>query len=258
MQHNYSLLFVMGISLLMPAPVLSHNTTTEHGTAKNMLCIKQWQDKGVVFVRPDFVLIDADVQIGTGTTLGCGVHIINGSIVGPDCMIEPFCIIDNSTIESGATVYSHTIIQDATVRHKAKVGPFARIRKESVIEEQAEVGNFVEMSASTMGKKSKAKHLTYLGCATVEHEVNIGAGTITCNYDGFSKHKTLFKCRSFIGSNSTFVAPIIVGEGAITAAGSVFTEDIPANSLSIARSYQINKEEYAKKTRKKFKARAQK
>ena len=222
---------------------------------ENSRRIKEWQSKGVTFVRPEFVLVDDSVQISPGAIIGCGVHLLNGSIIGA-CTVEAFSIIDNCTIEDGAIVYSHSVLNDSTVESNAKVGPFARMRKGSTIKSGAEIGNFVEMSDSTIGKKSKAKHLTYLGCAEVQEEVNIGAGTITCNYDGYGKHKTLFKRKSFIGSNSTFVAPVTVGEGAIAAAGSTFTEDIPDDALGIGRSHQENKRGYARRLRSKFKKRA--
>ena len=237
---------------------LTKNITVEQSIKDNAGRISKWQNKDVTFVRPEFVLVDADAQIGPGTTIGCGVHLLNGTVVGANCVIEPFCIIDNCIIEDSVTIYSHTVLQDSTIKSNAKVGPFARIRKGSIIKSEAEVGNFVEMSDSTIGKKSKAKHLTYLGCAEVQEEVNIGAGTVTCNYDGYGKYKTLFKRKSFIGSNSTFVAPVTVGEGAVAAAGSTFTEDIPDDALGIGRAYQTNKRGYASRLKSKFKRRAKK
>lgn len=218
--------------------------------------IETWQSEGVNFVRPDFVVIDPNVQIGTGTTIGCAAHILNGSIIGANCVIGPFCVIDNCHISDGVIIESHSVLQDTVIKKGAKVGPFAHTRNQSVIEEKAEIGNFVELSNSTIGPKSKAKHLTYLGCAIIEEEVNIGAGTITCNYDGFGKNTTLFKRKSFIGSNGTFVAPITIGENAITAAGSTFTNDIPNNAFSIGRSHQIIKNDYVDHLRSKFRLRA--
>lgn len=245
---NKKALFIL---ILTPALCAKDNSKK-----KNAKRLKEWKNNGVTFVRPKFVLIDSDVAIGPGTNIGCGVHLLNGTVVGANCIVEPFCIIDNCVIEDNVTVYSHTVLQDTTVESGAKVGPFARIRKGSTIKSEAEVGNFVEMSASTIGIKSKAKHLTYLGCAQVEEEVNIGAGTITCNYDGYGKHTTVFKCKSFIGSNSTFVAPIVVGEGAVAAAGSAFTQDIPDNALEIGRAHQTNKDGYAIGLKEKLKERA--
>lgn len=214
------------------------------------------QSEGVNFVRPDFVVIDPDVQIGKGTTIGCAAHILNGSIIGANCVIGPFCIIDNCHLADDVIIESHSVLQDTVIKNGAKVGPFAHTRNQSMIEEKAEIGNFVEMSNSVIGPKSKAKHLTYLGCAVIEEEVNIGAGVITCNYDGFGKSTTLFKRKSFIGSNGTFVAPITVGENAITAAGSTFTNNIPNNAFSIGRSHQITKNDYADHLRSKFRLRA--
>jgi len=267
---NKCFLFLTSVSSL----ILAQGSFVEQSIAQNCKRIESWQEKGVRFVRPECVLIDDAVHIGKDTVIDCGVHLINGAQVGSNCEIKAFCIIDgctigdnvvidsfaslkNSHIEDNAHVYSHTVLEDATIEGRAKVGPFARIRKGSTIKSEAEVGNFVEMSDSTIGNKSKAKHLTYLGCTLVEEKVNIGAGTITCNYDGFSRNRTLFKHNSFIGSNSTFVAPVIVGEGAITAAGSTFTQEIPDNALAIGRAHQENKLDYAPSLRDKFKRRAQ-
>lgn len=219
---------------------------------KNTKCIQAWTEKGITFICPNFVVIDTDVEIGKNTIIGAGVHLLKGTHVGANCTIEAFSVIENCTIEDNAYIYSHSVLQDSTVKKNAKVGPFARIRNHSMIHSEAEIGNFVELSSSVIGEKSKAKHLTYLGYAEVQERVNIGAGTITCNYDGYKKHKTIFKCNSFIGSNNTFIAPIEVGENAITAAGSVFTDNIPDNAFAIARSYQTNKEDYALKLRKKL------
>jgi len=244
------------LTLSMFSIIIARSATVEQSIKKNIKRIQEWQKKGVIFVRPECVLVDANAIIGPGTTIGCSVHVLNNTEIGANCMIEPFCIIDNCTIEDNATIYSHTVLQNSTVKSNAKVGPFARIRKGSIVKSEAEVGNFVEMSDSTIGEKSKAKHLTYLGCTEIQEEVNIGAGTITCNYDGFGKYKTLFKRKSFIGSNSTFVAPVIVGEGAIAAAGSTFTLDIPDNTLGIGRACQKNKEGYAPNLKAKFRNRA--
>lgn len=250
MKHSTSALLLLFI-VQSTVPYVSLGQDNAHR-------IRMWQEKGVHFSCPEFVFVDTNIEIGTGTSIGAGVHLLNGSTIGCNCIIEPFCMIEKTTIEDDAIIYSHTVLQDATIKKHAKIGPFARIRKNSTVESSAEIGNFVEMSDSTMGENSKAKHLTYLGCTTVEETVNIGAGTITCNYDGFGKHTTRFERGSFIGSHGTFVAPITVGKNAITASGSVFTQDVPDNALSIARSYQINKPGYATQLRDRFKHRTQK
>lgn len=224
----------------------------------NVQRIVEWQKNGVQFVRPDFVVIDPDVHIGKGSIIGCGAHILNGSMIGNNCIVGPFCIIDKTIIEDDVTIYAHCVLEDTMIKRRAKVGPFAHTRNKSVIEKAAEIGNFVEMSNSIIGERSKAKHLTYLGCAIIEEEVNIGGGVITCNYDGFGKHTTLFKRKSFIGSNGTFVAPLTVGEGAITAAGSTFTHNVPDGALGIGRARQSIKEDYAEKLKLKFQNRLKK
>lgn len=208
--------------------------------------IQYWMDRGVRFSGAQNIHIDLDVEIGAGTNIGFGAQILNGTRIGKNCELHEFSRIEHSTVAEHAKIYSHCIVKNATIGEYAEVGPFAHIREKSVIKDHAVVGNFVEVKNSTIGCASHAKHLSYLGDATIGNNVNIGAGTITCNYDGEKKHKTIIKDDAFIGSNTAFVAPVTVGKGALTAAGSTITHDVPAGALGIARSRQTNKEDYEK------------
>lgn len=211
--------------------------------------IKYWMEKGVRFSVAQNVIIDIDVEIGAGSSIGCGAHILRGSKLGTNCVIHEFCSIQASTLEDNVEVYSHCIIKDAHIGSRAKVGPFAHVTENTTIEEDALIGNFVEVKRSIIGKKSKAKHLAYLGDAVVGSNVNIGAGTITCNHDGTKKHPTTIKDGAYIGSNNTLVAPLTIEENAFTAAGSTITMTVPQDALGIGRARQVNKEGYGKKLR---------
>ena len=209
--------------------------------------IKFWMKRGVRFHAAQSVHMDIDVEIGAGTFIGCSVHLQHGTKIGSNCTLEPFAILDNATVGNNVTVYSHTVVRNASIGDNSKVGPFAHIQEQTIIGQNARVGNFVETKRTTIGNNSKAKHLAYLGDALIGSYVNIGAGTITCNYDGKNKHTTIIKDHVFIGTNNSLIAPVTIHENAFTAAGSTITEDVPANALAIARAKQVNKEEYAQK-----------
>ena len=202
---------------------------------------------GVRFLMPHNVLIDHDVQIGSGTVIGTGVHLLNGTKIGADCTIESFSTIKNCTLENNVTIRSHTVLSDSIIKTETQIGPFAHISSNSSIGTQSEIGNFVEVKRSNIAHKTKAKHLSYLGDSTIGSHVNIGAGTITCNYDGKRKHKTTIQDSVFVGSNNTLIAPLTINKGAYTAAGSTITHNVPENALAIARAQQVIKENYAPK-----------
>jgi bifunctional UDP-N-acetylglucosamine pyrophosphorylase/glucosamine-1-phosphate N-acetyltransferase len=208
-------------------------------------------DHGVRFGSPHTVHIDIDITIGAGTTIGSGVRIEQGTHIGSNCVIEPLVILDNATIEDNCTVYSHSIIRNAVVKKNAHIGPFAHIHEGTIIETGSIIGNFVEIKRSTFGAESKAKHHAYISDTTVGKKVNIGAGTITCNYDGTSKHHTTIEDEAFIGSNNTIIAPITIGKKAYTAGGSIINQNVPDNALAIGRAHQVNKLDYAKKIKEK-------
>lgn len=211
--------------------------------------IKSWMDKGVHFSVAQNVHIDLDVIIGSGTFIGCGVHLLRGTVIGTNSTIHEFTALENAHIGNSTEILAHTIIKDSTVGNNAIVGPFAHVREHSSIGDFATIGNFVEIKKSTLGNGTKAKHLSYLGDASIGNQVNIGAGTITCNHDGQHKHATQIGNDAYIGSNNTLVAPLTISANAFTAAGSVITQDVPQDALAIARARQVNKEGYAKKLR---------
>ena len=207
--------------------------------------IERWMNNGVRFFMPDLVHIDANVQIGKNTVIEGPAYLKGNTIIGEHCQIKAFSSISDSIIHDMATIKSHSVIENAHVHSNATVGPFAHIHTNTTIGAHATIGNFIETKKVTFGSFSKAKHLSYLGDAIIGNHVNIGAGTITCNYDGKNKHTTTIKDNAFIGTNNALIAPVTVGENAFTAAGSTIHNDVPDNALAIARARQINKEEYA-------------
>lgn len=209
--------------------------------------IRSWMKKGVRFTAAQNVQIDISVSIGAGSCIGSGVHLIGKTSIGKNCTIDAFSIIENSSLEDHVTIHPHSLIKNTKIAKNASVGPFAYTRNNSFIDTQAQIGTFVEIKNSTIGSSSKARHLTYLGDTTLGTFVNIGAGTITANYDGVKKHTTIIEDGTHIGANNSLVAPITLGKNSYTAAGSTLTKNVPADALAIARTRQINKEQYAKK-----------
>lgn len=205
---------------------------------------------GVTIVDPASAFIGPDVTIGADTTIEPGVYLEGNTRIGSRCRINSGVRIVNSSVDDDAIVNNFCVIIDSHISKGAQVGPFAHLRPLSTVGEDARVGNFVELKKTVLGRGSKANHLSYLGDATIGEKVNIGAGTITCNYDGTAKHPTVIEDGAFIGSDSQLIAPVRVGKRAYVAAGSSITEDVPADSLAIARGRQVNKEGWARKTRK--------
>lgn len=208
--------------------------------------IKYWMDHGVRFSVAQNVHIDLNVSIGAGSYIGCGVHLMGNTIIGKNCKIHEFSSIDNTTLKDDVIIYAHCIVKDTHIETHTHIGPYAHISEQTTIGAHTTIGNFVEITKSTIGNHTKAKHLCYLGDASIGSHVNIGAGTITCNNDGSKKHQTIIENHAYIGSNNSLVAPVTVHEKAYTGAGSVITQDVPANALAIARARQVNKKEYAK------------
>ena len=188
-------------------------------------------DEGVTFIDPSHVYVSSDAQIGRDSVIHPDVHIEGQSTIGEDCEIHPGSRITNSRIGNRVTVKDHFVIADSDVAADCVIGPFAHLRMNARMDERAVVGNFVEVKKSRIGRGTKSMHLTYLGDATIGEETNIGAGTVTCNYDGKNKHPTIIEDHVRIGSDTMLVAPVRVGSGAVTGAGSVVTEDVPANTL---------------------------
>lgn len=214
--------------------------------------ISGWMSKGVRFSAAQNVHIDLDVSIGSGSFIGAGVMLLKGTRIGKNCHIDAFSFLDNALIHDKVRVLPHTVVSNAELSEGAQVGPFAHIHHGSHIGKNAIIGNFVEVTKSSIGADSKAKHLSYLGMTNVGSHVNIGAGTITCNYNGFTKHPTTIEDHAQIGSNNCLIAPVTIGKNSMTAAGSVITEDVPENALGIARARQENKESYVEKLQQRY------
>jgi bifunctional UDP-N-acetylglucosamine pyrophosphorylase / glucosamine-1-phosphate N-acetyltransferase len=196
---------------------------------------------GVTIIDPSTTYIDSDVEVGLDTVIHPCVFLERGTRVGAACEIHAGSRIVNSTIGDRVVIRNYSVITDSAVAAGACIGPFAHLRPGADVREDAHVGNFVELKKATLGPGSKANHLAYLGDATIGAKVNVGAGTITCNYDGTAKHQTVIEDAAFIGSNSTLVAPLTIGRGAYVAAGSAVTADVPAGALGIGRGRQENK-----------------
>ncbi len=224
------------------------NTLKELWTAEHIKrseLIEKFMEQGVSFAAPHTVHIDHDVTIGANTNIGAGVHLTKGAKIGTGCSIGAFSHIEQSVIADYVTIKSHTIVMQSVIGMHSTVGPFAHLRNQTTIGTQSVIGNFVELSKSSVAQQTKIKHLSYIGNAQVGSHVNVGAGTIVCNYDGFTKHQTVIKDQASIGSLNSLVAPVTIHERALTAAGSTITEDVPADALAIARARQTNKEGYA-------------
>ncbi len=207
---------------------------------------------GVTIVDPATAYVDVDVEVGPDTVIHPGVMLEGRTSIGARCELHAGVRIVNSIIGDDVTVNNHSVIIAAEIAAAARVGPFAHIRPGSAVGEQATVGNFVEIKKATLGPGAKAGHLSYIGDAVVGAGANVGAGTITCNYDGVAKHRTTIGEDAFVGSGTQLVAPVTVERGAYVAAGSCITDDVPANALALARARQVNKPGRAAVTRKRI------
>lgn len=212
-------------------------------------------DKGVTFIDAASVHIQSEVKIGQDSTVYPNVYLEGNTKLGSGCTVYPNVRIINSIIADNTAIKDSSVIEDSEIRHNAQIGPFAHIRPGSVIGANARIGNFVEIKKATIGDRTKASHLSYIGDASVGKDVNIGAGTITCNYDGRRKNKTVIAEKVFIGSDTQLVAPVKIGRGAYVGAGSTITRDVPPEALAISRARQENMEGWALK--KSWKLRAQ-
>jgi bifunctional UDP-N-acetylglucosamine pyrophosphorylase/glucosamine-1-phosphate N-acetyltransferase len=243
---------VVAVQTGNPAEILGSNTRAELVELDRKLraekC-RQLMAEGVTIFNPDSCVIDSDVEVGTDTTIEPFVQLLGKVRIGSDCRIRSYSIVQNSQIGDGVQIRPGCVLDDAHVANRAVLGPYSHLRPGSEIGEGAHVGNFVETKKTKLGKGSKANHLTYLGDAEIGAGVNIGAGTITCNYDGVHKHTTVIGDDVFVGSDSTLVAPVKLGKGAYVGAASCITEDVPADALAIGRSKQIVKEGWVTKKR---------
>jgi bifunctional UDP-N-acetylglucosamine pyrophosphorylase/glucosamine-1-phosphate N-acetyltransferase len=204
-------------------------------------------DAGVTIEDPATAYIDRDVIIGRDTIIHPGVSIEGRTTIGRGCEIHSGARIVDSTLDDGVTVLNHCVIVEARIGHGVRVGPFAHLRKDTDLRANAKVGNFVELKNTVLGAGSKAMHLAYLGDATIGEKVNVGAGTITCNYDGVAKHQTVIADGAFIGSDTQLVAPVTVGPGAYVGSGTTVREDVPAKALAVSAGRQRNIEGWVDK-----------
>ena len=243
---------VVALEAEFPEEILGANTIAELVQLDSALrdnTARRLMSQGVTIFRPETSFIDADVEVGADTIIEPGVQLLGKTKIGQDCRIRSNSVIENTEIGDGVVIRQGSIIADSKIAAGASIGPYSHLRPGCEIGENAHVGNFVETKKVKLGKGSKANHLTYLGDAVIGAGVNVGAGTITCNYDGASKHTTTVGDGVFVGSHSTLVAPLHVGDGAFIAAASCVTEDVPADALAMGRSRQTNIPGWAKKRR---------
>ncbi len=236
---------VAAFPLADPREVLGVNDRLELARLEKILRLRKAEElarDGVTVVAPEATYIDLDVEVGRDTVIEPGVSLLGSTRVGRACTLRPYSTITDSVLGDRVTVRPYTVITGCEISSDVILGPFAHLRDGAVVEQEARVGNFVEVKKSRVGRGSKAWHLTYLGDATLGERVNIGAGTVTCNYDGEKKHPTTIEAEAFIGSGSMLVAPVRIGKRSVIGAGSTITEDVPPESLAIARAPQTTKE----------------
>ena len=244
--------YVEPMTIADPGEALGINNRQELAIADRIMRqakVEQLMTDGVTIERPETVTIDADVRIGIDSIVAPFAHISGKSVIGENCVVGSCAIVKDSEIGDGTEIGPFTIVADSKIERGVHIGPFARLRMNNHVGEGAHIGNFVELKKTTMGAGAKANHLAYLGDSKIGAKTNIGAGTITCNYDGVHKHLTEIGEGVFVGSNSTLVAPLKLGTGSYIAAGSVVTEEVPADALALGRSRQTTKPEWAKKRR---------
>jgi bifunctional UDP-N-acetylglucosamine pyrophosphorylase/glucosamine-1-phosphate N-acetyltransferase len=234
--------------------LLGINTRVELADADRILRARKTRElmlAGVTIERPETVTIDSQVRVGEDTVIEAFSRLTGDTVVGEDCHVGQGAILESAALANRVTVAPYTLIADSRVDPGARIGPFARLRMEAQVGPEARVGNFVEVKKSRIGAGAKSQHLAYLGDAEIGERVNVGAGTITCNYDGEKKHVTRIGAGAFIGSNSTLVAPVEIGEDSYVGAGSVITDAVPSQALALGRGRQINKPDWVKNRKKK-------
>jgi bifunctional UDP-N-acetylglucosamine pyrophosphorylase/glucosamine-1-phosphate N-acetyltransferase len=232
--------------------VLGVNDRVELAQMEKLLRLRKAETlmrDGVTVVNPEATYIDPDVEVGQDSVIEPGASLLGRTRLGSACHIQSYCTITDSSLADRVTVRPCSVIANSEIASGVTIGPFAHLRDGAVIEEDARIGNFVEVKKSRLGRGTKALHLTYLGDATLGENANIGAGTVTCNYDGVRKNPTVIEDGVFIGSGNMLVAPVRIGKGSYTAAGSAITEDVPPDSLAIARSRQVTRKGWAKAKR---------
>ena len=243
---------VLSVELEDPSEAWGINTRADlarvHG-AFGRRAVAEAQDAGVTFLQPDTVTVDATVQFGRDVVIHPGVHLLGETRLGEGTVVHAGSWLRDADVGAGCEVRPYSVIDQSTLADGCGVGPFVRLRGGAELAEGVHLGNFVEVKKSNLGSGVKAAHLAYLGDATVGEGSNIGAGVVTCNYDGERKHQTTIGERAFVGSDSMLVAPVSVGDGATTAAGSVVTQDVPADALAVGRARQRNIENWRRRRR---------
>ncbi|WP_130471375.1 bifunctional UDP-N-acetylglucosamine diphosphorylase/glucosamine-1-phosphate N-acetyltransferase GlmU [Candidatus Magnetaquicoccus inordinatus] len=209
--------------------------------------VAQWQSRGVTFIDPSSCWLASDVLIGQDTVIEPNVILGSETVIGEECWIGPFCEIRSSQIGSGCRIKGFCHLEGAVLDGNNEIGPYARLRPGTVLAETARVGNFCELKKAHIGEGSKINHLSYIGDTTMGRNVNVGAGTITCNYDGQHKHKTIIEDSVFIGSDTQLVAPVRIGERAVIGAGTTVTKEVPAEALAVSRTAQTHIAHWHKK-----------
>lgn len=235
-----------------PREILGCNTRRELAEVDAVLRrrkVDELMAGGVTIYLPETVLADPDVEVGPDTILEPGVELLGSTKIGAECRVGAGSVLVDSELEEGAEVRPHSVVESSRLGRWAVVGPFARLREGAELGDGARVGNFVEVKKSRLEPGVKAMHLTYLGDASIGRDTNIGAGTITCNYDGVRKNQTRIGARVFIGSGAELVAPVEIGDGAYVAAGSTITDNVPRDALGIGRARQENKPGWARTRR---------
>ncbi len=231
-----------------PADVSGINNRAEFAEVLSVLRARRNRElmiQGVGMAHPESVDVDFGVTVGPDTTLAAGVCLRGRTEVGSGCLVDVGSVLVDTLLADHVEVLPYCMLEGSDLRERVHVGPFAHTRAGTVLMEDAKVGNFVETKKTVLGKGSKASHLTYLGDATIGDKVNIGAGTITCNYDGYKKYPTILEDGVFIGSDTQLVAPVRVGKDAVVGAGTTVTRDVPAGALALSRTEQSHKEGYA-------------
>ena len=226
-----------------PVEVMGINTRVDLAVANEVLRQAKLKDlmlSGVTLVDPKTTYVDQGVEVGKDTILYPNCHLQGKTKIGERCLIEPNAKVSDSIVGNDVTIRSNSVITESKIEERASIGPFSHLRPLSEVRTKAKIGNFVEVKKSVIGRGSKANHLTYIGDSIVGEKVNIGAGTITCNYDGFEKYPTIIGDEVFVGSNVELVAPVKVGNGATIGAGSTITKDVPEGALAISRTKQKN------------------
>ena len=235
-----------------PSEVMGVNTRADLSNAERVLRRRtnlRWMLAGVTMLDPETTFIGTNVSLGKDVILYPNVRLEGKTSIGEDCTIYPGTRISDSVIAGGVVIKDSCVIEQSDIAAGASVGPFAHLRPGTVLGPRARIGNFVEVKKSVIGEGSKANHLSYIGDATVGKDVNIGAGVITCNYDGFGKHRTIIEDNVFVGSDAQLIAPVKIGKGALIAAGATITRDVPPEALAISRAPQDVREGFASRRR---------